>query len=521
MASDVDGEILAHPQRLTLAMSGRKGKAQEQFCILSALYNQHPAFKDAASWLPPSHRLDLENGTYKATGFRQFGVKLGRNVIVQQGEGGATLKNCGNEHSLVDTSLFRTSNRTGVVYRCVLDEVDNSHMFVYAEVRPLLQQSCILCKQKMAAVSANKKKQTPSSEPFAVRNGIPGEAGSSSDGVSVLPASTNKSVPLRMHSPPPAYVRPRAETLATNESITLCETERPISRPRAETLADVLRLDDSRLTNDMDLLVPEAWQQVYLEDKNDGGIPSIHGKRDRSDDDSFEAKCAALSDPNVGGASLEDVPFDALMQESDGSHNAGQKSPTESAHKLGIKWDPELFDGELDMNDGDDAYATGSFCSEQNCETLLSASFTSVVSRVSQLSLNLLGSLGSLSSDDSCSGLAAYTTKDAQGQKQVGSLSDCEGDLLSACDCVPSSVLAKKIGWSSFTGKKSKNGGSKSKWWGTKKQRQRQSDLKLEVDAPDLRMEVDGILVREQGTGVLHFGTNLASECTTFSRQRC
>jgi len=132
--------------RLPLA-TGKKGERPEQYYILCALYQSHPGFRDAAQWLKPKFKDDLEAGRYRAVDYRKFGVKLGGNVIVQRQN--RQLKNCGTKHHLQDVKRFRKSSREGVVFRCVLNDEDPGFMHVHVERKMLLQQTCMDCKKEM------------------------------------------------------------------------------------------------------------------------------------------------------------------------------------------------------------------------------------------------------------------------------------------------------------------------------------------------------------------------------------
>ena len=65
---------MAEPRRLKLGLA-KEGKVPQQYYILSALFRGVPEFREAASWLKPAHRQDLQDGQYRAVNYRNYSVR--------------------------------------------------------------------------------------------------------------------------------------------------------------------------------------------------------------------------------------------------------------------------------------------------------------------------------------------------------------------------------------------------------------------------------------------------------------
>ena len=65
---------MGEPRRLKLEAT-KEGKVAQQFIILSALFRGVPEFRDAASWLAPDDRQELEDRQYRGRNYRKYSVR--------------------------------------------------------------------------------------------------------------------------------------------------------------------------------------------------------------------------------------------------------------------------------------------------------------------------------------------------------------------------------------------------------------------------------------------------------------
>ena len=133
--------------------------ANKLYNIVSGLYNNNLSFRDETNEWLSEKRLkngsscvaDLCSGHYSARNYREYQVRLCKNVFVE--ENGCKLKHCGTCRHLVPKSSFLPgTGPMAVCYTAILD-ADARHMDVRRELSQTpLQQTCEPCKVRRKAL---------------------------------------------------------------------------------------------------------------------------------------------------------------------------------------------------------------------------------------------------------------------------------------------------------------------------------------------------------------------------------